>query len=276
MGGKEVILDNNYWQDRAVNEAKLICNAEITYSELEKLSNNFGELYSKGYLEKVASKVLNNFLKDKHLDNYEDPNIEARKLSLMQCIEVFGDHQVVFPSYGTFIPSYEKVLSDSDTDRVHDSLLVGVLNANTITEYEYLMKKIFLLGNNYIMDKNPSMDILHYPRSFVSDILKSVSVANGRFNSFQTNFILGDIPKESQGIFLKKAYEILATNGKLIMVEMRKNIDFDKLENQYFENIKIEEAPFYNKRRELIDMMENKAVPQSISCPEIVLVMATK
>jgi len=273
MGGKEVILDNNYWQDMAVSEAKIICNTDITYGELEKLSKSFVELYSEGILAKVAFTVLNNFLKDKHLDNYLDPNIESRKLSLMQCVEVFGNHQVVFPSFGIFMPSYEKALIDSDTKNIHDSILVGVLNKNTIVEYEYLMKKLFPLGNDYIMDKNPSDDVLSYPRSYLGDVS---SIANNRFNSFQTNFILGDIPREFRTNFFNKAFSVLKAGGRLAMVEMKKNIDFDQLNELSFKDVKIEEAPFYNKRRELISMMENKVVPQSVSCPEIVLVTATK
>jgi hypothetical protein len=140
-------------------------------------------------------------------------------------------------------------------------------------EYEYLMKKIFPLGNDYIMDKNPSDDVLLYPRSYLGDVS---SIANNRFNSFQTNFILGDIPKESRINFFKKAFSVLTTGGRLAMIEMKKNIDFDQLDQLGFKKIKVEEAPFYNKRREMIDLLENKINPKSVICSEVVLLTVMK
>lgn len=275
MGGKEVVLDNNYWQERALSGARVACGADITYGELEKLSKNFKELYSRGCLEKIALISLNNFLKEKHLDNYKDPNTEAKKLTLMQCIEVFGDHQVVFPSYGIFMPSYEKALSSFDSTDVHNSLLVGVLNKNTITEYNYLMNNISPKGIRFIMDINPCSDVLDYKHFIFDDALKMSLPAN-QFDSLQINFVIDEIPRELQGNLFSEAYRVLAPNGKFVMVEMKKDVDFDQLENKGFCRIEVEEAPFYNKRRELIDLMENKAKPKAISCPEIVLVTATK
>lgn len=275
MGAKEVTLDNNYWQERALSGVRAACGADINYAELEKLSKNFKELYSRGCLEKIASISLNNFLKEKHLDNYKDPNTEAKKLTLMQCIEVFGDYQVVFPSYGIFMPSYKKALSSFDSTDVHNSLLVGVLNKNTITEYNYLMNNISPKGTRFIMDNNPCSEVLDYKHFIFDDALK-MSLPGNQFDSLQINFVIDEIPREVQGNLFSEAYRVLVPNGKFVMVEMKKDVDFGQLENKGFRSIEIEEAPFYNKRRELIDVMENKAKPQPISCPEIVLVTAMK
>jgi hypothetical protein len=278
---KEVLVSNNYWQERAVSEVRLICGYNISVVEFDQLLNNYKEEISKSNLANIAYSKFNQFFKDKHLDG-KDPDSESKRMSIMQCLEIFGDLEAGYSSYGIFIPSYLEALHDFNKTVSHDSILVGALNMNTVKEYNYLMGSVFSQRISFIMDKDPSSEVRRYKYFMKKDILEMPFTSNS-FDSIQTNFLINEIPREAHTTIFNNALRVLKPNGKLIMVEKTKDIDFNQLAEISFRKIEIKDAGFINKRRDLVMLLEKKLSNDIIdnnicfiSKPGISLVMATK